>query len=346
MRKTVHRRLSTGRRFTRREGRKGMSHFFIIPALILSILLIPGEAHSFKDTEHARFTETAWVIYAQWLEFRGERSAIKDIDAVIAGTVDEDAKTLSRARNWHFFNPDNLLRNGRLFNRHSGPRLAELVSDLSSQCRNHSGQEATGPLAGRILHHIQDMSVPAHAVPIYHGPGLPDSFELYVGANMDRLSLALQPAQLDAELQSLPDKPWNQLAHFLYAREARETLRTIRQPIPIETAGSQLHWTEFWTPCDQADSKSTCDLRRRGFGVYGALGNSFGENALPGGVHVEPVVYADFLSHRHRQLITATVLWLYVYDQLLRTNCAGTSAEDTAAWFGSDQDDLSSIENK
>ena len=29
------------------------------------------------------------------------------------------------------------------------------------------------------MHHIQDHSTPSHAVPIYHGPGLLDQFEVY-----------------------------------------------------------------------------------------------------------------------------------------------------------------------
>lgn len=288
-------------------------------AVVALLVLLPGPVQAFKDSEHAELTRRAWTLYVQWLHDQGLQPVIDDIEPVIEGTVAEDALTISRARNWHFFNPDGRLVNNLLFNRSSGPRLAELVRELMTRYRSNDRQAVTGLLAGRILHHIQDMSIPAHAVPIYHGPGLLDSFELYAGAHLGSTVVSVQSDEITAALGSLPDKPANQLAHFLYAHTARRTLEALRQPIPLANQVTGLTWSDFWTPCDPENAATTCDPGLQGFGIYGALGNNYGAADPAGSSEVlfTPEAYSGFFSRQIHQVMVSTILWLYVYDRLL-----------------------------
>jgi len=288
--------------------------------------LLPTSAHAFKDVDHAFLTRQSWTLYRQWLEAGGRNSAIADPEAIVQGTIAEDAVTLTRARNWHFFNPAGRLENGWVFQRSSAARLADLIKALQQALAERASPAATGLLAGRILHHLQDMSVPAHAIPIYHGPGKLDAFERFSEANKDRFPNPVPLAAVGPLLRSLPAKYAGQLPHFLYARDARRTIATRQLPLAAEGPLAALRWGDFWIACDPAAAAQTCNLHQKGFGLYSDLGYVFGAAVLEtpeGSRAVDPRLYDAYYRRQQRQAIQTTLEWLHLYDLQLQQAAGG-----------------------
>jgi len=71
-----------------------------------------------------------------------------------------------RIGNWHFYNPDrtDLSRVGLVEQSHK-----RLWQDLKDGISSNAGQNALLFLGG-LIHLVEDVSVPAHAIPVYHGP--------------------------------------------------------------------------------------------------------------------------------------------------------------------------------
>lgn len=71
-----------------------------------------------------------------------------------------------RIGNWHFYNPDrtDLSRVGLVEQSHK-----RLWQDLREGLASNGGKNALLFLGG-LIHLVEDVSVPAHAIPVYHGP--------------------------------------------------------------------------------------------------------------------------------------------------------------------------------
>ncbi|WP_225596978.1 hypothetical protein [Achromobacter sp. ACM04] len=194
----------------------------------LSFVLAAGAAiaapvHAFDAERHPEYTLRAVELYRQCegVSLSGELA-----EAFAEGTRNEDASILTlgqRIANWHFYNRDGKLRDSWFANRSLdaifAKRNAELETLLAAKTRD---SEQIYERAGRVLHYIQDMSVPAHVVPVYHAKlpllGGGDPFDAYqpnaltkpswspAGCQELRLMVAVDPgfpkALLDATAQS------------------------------------------------------------------------------------------------------------------------------------------------
>ena len=162
--------------------------------------------------------------------------------------------------------------------------------------------------AGRIIGYIQDVSSPAHAVPVYASRwwrlSTKDRFDRYP---VDEERLAEAVAGRCDQALALP-RPVLQAAdgdaaagyQAVLEAAARETLAAVRAPM----IGLPATWEVFWTPDEDPGS----------FGAYGPAGNNFGRGArFPCGLSErcellrDDPLYAAFALERHADAVLRTM---------------------------------------
>lgn len=171
-----------------------------------------------------------------------------------------------RIAHWHFYRSNEEFP--QLYLVHQTSELR--VSELEKQLERAESNLHYATLLGRILHHLQDMCCPPHAVPIYHGPGQPDPFE-------ERMDHYL--ATWDDEPPSLPMLPCHELSG-LYNAAAEGTLAYIADQangLCVLNNGQPvtLPLSSFW-PC----YGSSGSISEKGFVQYGPLGKRWGEQQI------------------------------------------------------------------
>ena len=201
----------------------------------------------------------------------------------------------------HYFNPDKVLP---MFRKDSLARILDLSADI----KNDHNSILLYMHLGHALHHLQDMSVPAHVVPITHG--LNDTFETYNLKNKDtELGLSCQDLEnLAQQVTSLPD---------LLVAAARKTLTEIDHlSVPVTRLDSKgninfsVPGKTFWQRADGND-----------FGHYGSLGEHFGETEIRFARNVKIKVsekfYETFKNHALKKAVIHSWIALYQFHRPL-----------------------------
>jgi hypothetical protein len=132
--------------------------------IVLSLIFVGFNAWSFESAVHGEISKKAFEVVQRCGV--GKMPAAMQT-ALIQGTVDEDTtQILSRLRNWHFYNTYGNLRQGGVFLESLDAifvlRNQELVAAPADSVQRAHAE-------GRVLHYVQDMFVPAHVVPVFHG---------------------------------------------------------------------------------------------------------------------------------------------------------------------------------
>lgn len=149
---------------------------------------------------------------------------------------------------------------------------------------------------GRVVNYVQDVTSPAHSVPVYTGRfwrfSLSDRFNSY---GIDQQALL---RSLDGACEQALDTP--DAFQSILRRSAEDTMAAVQAPVP----GMPTTWTAFWRPsADPGD-----------FGDYGPAGNNFGRAVQfrCGGkercvlLEGDPL-YRSFAMSRHRDAVLGTM---------------------------------------
>lgn len=234
-------------------------------------------------------------------------------EALAIGTDAEDSNLLTlpqRATNWHFYNRNKKLEPFWFANRSLDVIFSKRIEKLNALLAEPDADPvAVYEQAGRVLHYIQDMSVPGHVVPAYHAklPGNHsdpfDEFESIEALSVFDLS--------DAQCQALRDEAGKADATpkgFLDAA-ATSTLQAIEQ---IDAAGKPVvdgAWKAYWVyPARDTDEA------RKGWGQYGDCEFSKGE--VNAGCKGEQELVALF-EQQSRQAQENSVLMLFYVQKKL-----------------------------
>mgnify|MGYP004012867257 FL=1 len=165
---------------------------------------------------------------------------------------------------------------------------------------------------GSLISYIQEVSSPAHVVPVFTSRwwrlSFVDRFDRFP-VDVDRIERALTTVCSELMAQGIEQDGQSFKAGInrLLHDTATQTLREVRAPID----GMPAYWTAFWEPATDA----------QGFGNYGVAGNNFGERTrfscqseLPG--EDEPrrclllendPLYQDFAHRQHLSAVRATM---------------------------------------
>lgn len=274
--------------------------------------------------DHQKITKRAIDLYHLHCPGPFSRHLNRYAEEVIEGSKEADTTPLTvRATNWHFYPANDRLApiktkllgfmpitiyptSDHILKR----RIEELKKEISKGI-----SEDVFNLVGRILHHIQDMSTPAHAVPVYHGLdvldlvedelNVRDSFEEYSEENIDTVldTIIVDHAHFEATTEA-PLSP-----DALYEHAAQRTLKTLYGPhqgfhAKVDGVSTHIGWDSYWRPWS---SDRTDEASLYGFGSYGPLGHAFGKNhVLVGQVHYE--VPPQACSQLYRKQLSCMVL--------------------------------------
>ncbi len=154
---------------------------------------------------------------------------------------------------------------------------------------------------GQIVSYVQDVTVPAIAVPIYYERfwllSVSDRFNDYP------LTLDERDASLDDLCPALLATPEHWSLSSLLSATAEQTLRAVRAGIPELDAS----WQVFWREPEETGE----------FGEYGSAGNHFGEavdfrcgrsgNRTTCHLLANDPIYREFAETRHRDALLATM---------------------------------------
>ena len=257
----------------------------------------------FERQAHLEMSKTAVRLYHE-LYPSNSRDTDELTSLFIAASGREDDITLSLQRlfNWHFYDPGSRL--GRAWwgaRKANTKRFASLAEKLFDS--RGGDPRKTYEYAGRLAHHIQDMSSPPHTVPIYHTTI--DPFDTFATEAI----AGIRPAtvQLDAVRAGRRDLTLDALQSMLKTAAERTTARVGK---PVRYNGKEIvsDWTGFWRRYELTGPE--CEQEpKTGFGCYGM--NTFGE---PAG-NFTPEVYLDFYKTQVASAIADSLrLLLLLHD--------------------------------
>jgi hypothetical protein len=335
-----------------------MRDFFI--AVGLTLLALPACA---LDAElHKIYTERAARLYVQ--QCHGKVIG-KQGETIAQGTFDEDAdhsigNMWIRGTNWHFYNRGNQYEVDiaspvvKVLDRVFTARITDFDRTIG-KIVDASDHKNIYNKAGRVLHYIQDMSVPSHVVPVFHykflGAGVIDKVDGYKLSENEMCEVEAT-IEFDCKAESHDaDYPYR-----LLDASAGDTLDAIKGKVSViqgkqvmmdrseihqqqlAVAGfnenpKEMGWGNFWC-YDAMDGYEQC--RKSGekgfFGIYGSLGNSFGETTIPyhcnlltldealdevmlcDTVEVDEGTYKEFYKRRYKRIIEDT-LKFFAYSE-------------------------------
>ncbi|CAI8885792.1 Zinc dependent phospholipase C [Pseudomonas sp. IT-232MI5] len=292
-----------------------------LAVLGLSLLLNPSTpAMAFNPELHSAYALKAAQAFQRC---PGVKLPAQLGEALADGTDAEDSSPLTilqRITHWHFYNRNEKLEPLWLVQRNLDAIFNKRIKKLNELLvKPDADPVAVYEQAGRVLHYIQDMSVPGHVVPAYHAklPGNHsdpfDEFESIEALPVFDLS--------DVQCQALRDEADKADANprrFLDAA-ATATLQAIEQ---IDAAGKPVvdgAWNAYWV----YPARNT-DEARKGWGQYGTC--EFAKGNVNAGCKREEELVALFEQQSRQAQRNSVLMLFYVQKKLAEAGQKNASA--------------------
>jgi hypothetical protein len=264
-------------------------------------------------SHHDVFTKNAIQLYCQYVgEETGKRLAENAKWISRLSEKEDTAPWVQRGLNWHFFRSNDDIDMPGVVKKTSEFRLKKLVKRFFRQLNEEISLLGCYDTVGRILHHIQDMSCPAHVVPVYHADYIlerkPDSME----KEFDRF---IKSINIEYDRQMVNDVCVDREPYDIYKDAASITLRLIDSGF-IEGTDSNgqknaLPFKKFWMPYDELDSA----VKHKGFSTYGEYKNTFGKSEVgPNKYIVTDSEYMKFYEKIYRSAVLDSVKALHYFE--------------------------------
>jgi hypothetical protein len=284
--------------------------------------------------DHVALTRKAIELFSRYSSSASADKFEQYAKQVIKGSRTADFLPVRiRLTHWHFFRENEKLKPKRIqffpfppcctIYPTSEHILRRRIEQLRREIARKN-EAKTFSLTGRILHHVQDMTTPAHVVPVFHGGCVRDSFEEFSGDNIENyLDEALVSR---ADCDGIAGEAHAGLTH-IYKNAARSTLQHLCDPesrfdVIVNGETRRIGWDSFWErygfPRSERSGKAFCFFD--GFGRYGVLGKHFGEEEVrtPLGNYVIPVeVYETFFRCTLKKILLDSLRTFFCVDRLL-----------------------------
>ena len=309
---------------------------------------------------HIDYTKAAVTAFKA---FKGIDIGSQDIFGTLEkASADEDSANpltegFHRISNWHFYNNGNSIKDssGVPGRRTSEKRINKLIKALDKRIEGFSenptdvNAEILLQKAGRVLHHIQDMSTPTHVVPVYHGPDLKDEYETYgkqyagklaityssSPTSPDHWKVAITQSDIETDLQRLQSSPGEDHILFrLYVDSAKKTLKDLTDGVfsaRVNNAVEEFDWNSFWKEHDKDKPAN------HGFGCFGKLGNNFGRSYFTSDENlyeVAPEVYFELYKYFYKKSVVDSVYVLNYINQRCKVLTHNLDLPDGFVDFG------------
>lgn len=280
-----------------------------------------------KAAHHKIFTTNAINLYlANVGGDAGKRLAKHRKTIEEHSDVEDIQPLLTRANNWHFFRSNTQIDPPAILSKTSERRLADLCDHFEKSVDSGFKLENCYEWVGRVLHHIQDMSCPAHVMPIYHvkifSDNKADSLEKYFDDYIGSLGMADDTPGISS-LCSGPQAP---APETIYLAAADRTLKVVdNRTIKGYCNGSEveLPLKKFWLPYGDSGKKCTnpnFSIEHQGFTTYGEFENTFGQPTFAVGNDIYVVDadhYRDFYRWIYAAAVRDSIQALHYFEQIL-----------------------------
>ncbi len=273
--------------------------------VFLAILVFGTSSYAFMPKEHGSLIDVA---LKDLQACAGIKLSDKQKKKIHVGCHREDTNYLRKALKYsHFYNPyrEITARWGPIKRKTSMVRIDRLSTRLENESKDRWGHRRSLKRIGHMIHHVQDMAVPTHVIPILHPSlknGFHDKFEKYTYRTQAMAELVAEAPNCERFEQFRdPDVVLYEVAKKTYDKATEGALKLFSK----EQGMAWTHyysWALFWLP-DEGESK-------RGFGSYGVVGNSFGtENLVLNGkeYQVSQETYFDFYKAQARSAREASL---------------------------------------
>ena len=282
--------------------------------VVLGAVWPASHVRAYESDIHQQLTFIAARQYNACVQSQPSTPRLSALDSryiVKANVAQADGGFFGRIFRWPYYNRDDQTNQSAwwVFETRFHERFENQLSLIARDAKPEQQLRAVG----RVVSFVQDVTSPAHVVPVYTGRwwrfSLSDRFNRYA-IDPGRIEAAV--AQRCAEVVSYEES----LAQLL-VDTASSTLRAVRSPI----FDYPTTWESFWRLADDADE----------FGEYGPAGNAFGERTqfrcgaartdAQGKTRRElcllldnDPLYREFAFDRHVQAVVATMRVLHAYQ--------------------------------
>ncbi len=300
-----------------------MSRRQLLTAALFVLCSVPSTAPAYDPHIHetiaARAVETFRACES------GDRRVVAIADAgwlaIAAASRAEDGASWTRLVNWHFVNRSiDSAPYWRIAEMSLVPLFRSVAEELAAAAGNDRFE-----LIGRVLHYVEDVTVPAHVVPAYHGPRAPgmglerggfvikDEVDDYpktdpqVWADLDKAGICGEAEKMARAHPAVVE---------LLQRVADGTRTAIAEPVPGAAA---VTWKSlFWVDPEDGEffGRYNVPVYDRGeLDCANGPGGYFGAESVcgPAGrpLRIRTEVYRDFVRSRLRAAILGDVAVLY-----------------------------------
>lgn len=283
------------------------------------------QAQAYWISDHHTITQAAvnGLINCNLLPKNFDGTAFDQLDS---GNRGEDTNLLRKwTRYSHYYNPYFPIDMHR---QDSSASVIDAVTDVESRLRGHGkadwNQQEIYFYVGRVVHHLQDATVPSHVTPVDHW--MRDGFEAYT-------TTGGFPIPSSADCQQMLARPSDMLD--LLRATALGTYSHMEQPYHYKVGSSTFtkSWmASFWELGTRIPKKFYQYLETQvlfafapmsenqmvEFGSYGSIGNHFGDENFVDDkttVQMDPIEYQDFKFKQMQLAVLATERAIVWFDQ-------------------------------
>jgi hypothetical protein len=237
------------------------------------ILLLIKSVFAYPLDEHRQLTQQAFTLLEQCsIALNNDRQ-----EEIIVQNLQEDINVLQKWTQYsHYYNP----------NRPLGIRRSsslDRIRDLEDHQNN----------TGVLIHHLQDLTLPLHVLPIGHT--WRDGLE----------SLPVELTTFPVDCEFIKERS-NSTPEELIKLTAQETLIDYKEYHLTSSEGSKIPLAAFWFESEE------------GYGDY-VSNNIFGNTTIEWENNTYEIPYSEYVAYkqsRHNQAIEQTMILLYKYLQL------------------------------
>lgn len=289
-----------------------------------------------KPEDHAIITGKAVEVFVRARLGDGSIDFARHRGAINKGSAREDLwPPVRRAANWHFYRADPEMRPGRVWclpfitvYPYSEKVLAGHIARLKQRAvTGKPPSRGAMILAGRILHHVQDMSTPSHVTPVYHAVKTKDRYEEYSRDHIDELVHRIKLGS--NELAAVAgEEPMSLMG--LYHDSAERSRRILGDPdrrfaYTFKGQPRQGGWELFWVGHKEGEGSSgSQSLGKRGFGRFGPPGAIFGTDQAGEYDHrADPAVYEGVYLAMMKKMLADSLRCLRSLERELSPRPAG-----------------------
>ena len=268
--------------------------------LVLGVLVLSAKAMGYEPQAHQQFTFLAAKHFNRCVEGTPV-PAITPLQVrymAKANVARVEAGWYRRMWRWNYY--DRAGHSEKSFLWVVGTRMHAHFNDLERDLRNADTDSERFSTLGRVVSYLEDMTSPAHVVPVYFGRWWRLSFN-------DRFNtFPVDTEALEAAMSG--DCSWLEAAPLaiqdLLTDAASDTLLAVQRSID----GMPASWQSFWRLADNPDE----------FGEYGRAGNNFGRKTEFRCGEQRCVLldddplYRSFALARHRRAVAVTAAAIYL----------------------------------